>query len=53
VPENMESIAAEFIFEDEKSLDLFMNHPKHYEANELFKSYLADPPFMVLTHEIA
>jgi quinol monooxygenase YgiN len=50
VPENVISIGAEIIFKDQHSLDIFMNHPKHFEANALFEKYLADPPYMVLTY---
>jgi hypothetical protein len=35
-----------------KALEAFMNHPKHYEANTIFESYLAAQGFMVLTHKI-
>lgn len=52
VPENVYSVGVEIIFEDSKALEVFMNHPKHYEANALFEKYLADPPYMVLTHPI-
>jgi hypothetical protein len=46
------SLAVEIIFSDQKALDLFMMHPNHYKANDLFIKYLADPPFMVLTHQL-
>ena len=52
VPENVYGIAVEIIFENKAALDGFMEHPKHTEANAIFEAYLADPPFMVLTHEI-
>lgn len=52
VPEDISSVGIEMIFEDRSALDIFMNHPKHYEANAIFEEYLADPPYMVLTHEI-
>ena len=52
VPDGVQSVGVEIVFEDEDSLEEFMNHPKHYEANALFENYLADPPYMVLTHEI-
>jgi len=46
------SIGIEILFEDEKALEIFMSHPKHYKANEIFEKHLADPPFMVLTHQM-
>jgi quinol monooxygenase YgiN len=52
VPENVISIGVEILFEDKKALDVFMHHPKHFEANAIFEKYLADPPYMVLTHHI-
>ena len=52
MPENVLSIGVEILFEDQIALEVFMKHPKHYEANALFEKYLADPPYMVLTHEI-
>ena len=52
VPENIISIGVEILFVDKNALDVFMNHPKHFEANAIFEKYLADPPYMVLTHEI-
>ncbi len=52
VPQNISSIGVEILFENKNALDVFMNHPKHYEANAIFKKYLADPPYMVLTHEM-
>ena len=52
VPQNVSSVGVEILFQDRSSLDVFMNHPKHLEANALFEKYLADPPYMVLTHEI-
>ncbi len=52
VPENVYGIAVEIVFEDKLALDGFMVHPKHVEANAIFEEYLADPPFMVLTHEV-
>lgn len=52
IPENISSVGVEILFEDKKALDVFMNHPKHFEANAIFEKYLADPPYMVLTHEI-
>lgn len=53
VPENVTSIGIEILFEDRHALDVFMKHPKHFEANALFEKHLADPPYMVLTHEIS
>ncbi len=50
IPENMISFGVELIFKDNNSFNVFMNHPKHYEANAIFEKYLADPPYMVLTH---
>ena len=52
VPEEIFSIGVEIIFEDKDALNVFMNHPKHYEANAIFEKYLADPSYMVLTHEV-
>ncbi len=52
VPQNMTSIGVELKFKDQKALEHFMGHPKHYEANAIFEEYLADPPYMVLTHPI-
>ncbi len=52
VPENVISIGVEILFKDKHALDVFMTHPKHYDANAIFEKFMADPPFMVLTHEI-
>ncbi|MCX6989668.1 MAG: Dabb family protein [Chlamydiae bacterium] len=52
VPENIISIGVEIQFKDKHALDVFMEHPKHFEANAIFEKYLSDPPYMVLTHEI-
>ena len=52
VPEDVCSIGVEIIFEDKNALNVFMEHPKHYEANSIFEEYLADPPYMVLTYEV-
>jgi len=52
VPKNITSVGVEIIFKDRNALDVFMTHPKHFEANAVFEKYLADPPYMVLTHEI-
>ena len=52
VPKNVISVGVEILFKDKHALDIFMKHPKHFEANALFEKYLADPPYMVLTHEI-
>jgi quinol monooxygenase YgiN len=52
VPQNVTSIGLELKFMDQEALDVFMTHPKHYEANAIFEKYLADPPYMVLTHQI-
>lgn len=52
VPEGVCSLGVELFFEDENALDVFMNHPKHEEANAIFEKYLANPSFMVLTHKI-
>lgn len=51
-PANVFSLGVEIIFENKGALDVFMNHPKHYEANALFENYLAQPPFAVLTYEL-
>ena len=52
VPENVISIGVEILFKDRHSLETFMKHPKHFEANAIFEKYLANPPYMVLTHEL-
>jgi len=52
VPKNVYSVGVEIIFENKTALEGFMKNPKHYEANAIFEKYLADPPYMVLTHEI-
>ena len=52
VPESVYSVGVEIIFEDKIALEGFMKHSKHYETNAIFEKYLADPPYMVLTHEI-
>ncbi len=52
VPKDITSIGVEIIFKDEDALEIFMGHPKHTQANALFENYLADPPYMVLTHEL-
>ncbi len=53
VPAKIISIGVEILFEDNNALEVFMNHPKHFEANAIFEKHLADPPYMVLTHEIS
>lgn len=45
-------MGVEFLFENSVALDAFMDDPKHYEANAIFERYLADPPYMALTHEV-
>ncbi len=52
VAENIISIGLEIQFKDKEALDGFMVHPNHEQANKIFWEYLADPPFMVLTHLI-
>jgi len=52
VPENVSSVGVEIHFKDQHALDVFMKHPKHFEANAIFEKYLANPPYMVLTHEV-
>ena len=52
VPKNVSSIGVEIHFKDAHALDVFMKHPKHYEANAIFEKFMADPDFMVLNHEI-
>lgn len=49
-PKNISSFGIEINFKDQNALEVFMNHPKHYEANATFEKYLANPPYMVLTH---
>lgn len=51
VPEDVSSIGAEIHFKDKHALDVFMKHTNHFKANAMFEKYLADPPYMVLTHE--
>jgi hypothetical protein len=51
-PQDVVSIGVEIIFKDQNAVDVFMAHPKHYEANALFEKYFANPPYMVLTHKI-
>ena len=51
-PDNVYSLGVEIIFKDQSALEYFMTHPKHYEANAIFESYLADPAYFVLTHQI-
>ena len=51
VPKDIFSLGVQIYFENQKAMDIFMEHPKHYEANALFEKYLADPPYMVLTHD--
>lgn len=51
-PADIQSLGVEIIFKDAAALENFMNHPKHYEANAIFEEYLADPGYMVLTHQI-
>ncbi len=53
VPDGIYCLGVEIVFEDRHALDVFMEHPKHYEANALFEQYLADPGYMVLTHEVS
>ena len=52
VPEQVTSIGVEILFKDQRALELFMEHPQHFEANALFEKHFADPPYMVLTHPI-
>ncbi|MES2503378.1 MAG: Dabb family protein [Myxococcota bacterium] len=52
VPKGVISAGVEIHFKDEAALQVFMSHPKHYEANATFEAYLANPPYMVLTHKI-
>ncbi len=52
VPENIVSFGVEIVFKDRESLKFFMDSPLHYEANAIFESYLAEPAYMVLTHEL-
>ncbi len=52
VPDDVSSVGVEIFFKNKNALDTFMNHPKHDEANAIFEKYLADPPYMVLTHEV-
>ena len=52
VPKDIVSVGVEIHFKDTEALKCFMEHPKHSEANARFEMYLADPPFMVLTHTI-
>ena len=52
VPKDAISFGIEITFKDENALEQFMNDPRHYQANAIFEEYLADPPYMVLTHKI-
>ncbi len=52
VSKELISFGVEIKFKDQEALDIFMSHPKHYEANRIFEEYLADPPYLVLTHSI-
>jgi len=52
VPEEICSFGVEILFRDKNALELFMQHPKHFEANAIFEQYLAVPPYMVLSHEV-
>jgi quinol monooxygenase YgiN len=52
IPQNITSIGLEIKFKDQNALDVFMTHPNHYKANAIFEKYLANPPYMVLTHPI-
>jgi hypothetical protein len=49
-PKHQKSFGVEILFKNSEALEVFMQHPNHFEANKLFERYLADPPFMVLTH---
>jgi heme-degrading monooxygenase HmoA len=51
-PDDVVSIGVQINFEDDQALQDFMDNPKHYEANTIFEKYLADPPYMVLTHHV-
>jgi hypothetical protein len=51
-PGNIPSLGVEIIFQDQNAFENFIVHPKHYEANAIFESYLADPAYFVLTHQI-
>ncbi|SCA58943.1 hypothetical protein AB751O23_BI_00080, partial [Chlamydiales bacterium SCGC AB-751-O23] len=51
-PQDVYSLDVEIIFRDKVAFDVFMKQPKHYEANAIFDKYLANPPYMVLTHEV-
>lgn len=52
-PDDVCSLGVEIIFQDKNALENFMLHPKHYEANAIFESYLANPGYFVLTHQIS
>ncbi len=52
-PKNVTSFGVEIIFKDKNALQVFMNDPKHYEANKAFEKYLVEPGYMVLTHDYA
>ena len=51
-PENIYSLGVEIVFQDQNALENFMTHPKHYEANAIFESYLATPAYFVLTYHM-
>ena len=50
--QDVTSVGVEIIFQDQAAFNVFMEHPKHQEANKTFEKYLADPPFSVLTHNV-
>lgn len=52
VPKDIISAGVEILFENKNPFEIFMEHPKHYEANAIFEQHLADPPYMVLTHSL-
>lgn len=51
-PEHVISIGIQIDFENDEALQNFMENPSYYEVNATFEKYLADPPFMVLTHRV-
>ena len=49
-PDDTTSIGIQINFENDVSLETFMENPLHFVVNDTFKHFLSDPPFMVLTY---
>ena len=52
VPSHLSSFCFEIIFANKRALENFMIDPRHDEAEAIFEEYLADPPYVFLTHEM-